>query len=158
MNTPDSGTVVTEAQVIERLTEQLANAEIFAGIRKGKDRDDWLDDARHYKAAIELCKRALEPAGGIGEELLDGLTREEIIRIRNTCCGNEWPKVWSKQLMILCDCALSTIGGKGGKRLPQYVIEEFADGDKICEALGLERTEGGRLPMYKILASLRSKE
>lgn len=34
------------------------------------------------------------------------MTKEEIIRIRNLGCGNEWPKVWNRQLDELCDIAL----------------------------------------------------
>jgi hypothetical protein len=38
---------------------------------------------------------------------------------------------------------------------PRWIEEELADGDKILDVLGLERTEGGRLPMYKLLARLK---
>lgn len=33
------------------------------------------------------------------------MTTEEITRIRNLGCGNEWPKVWNRQLTQLCDAA-----------------------------------------------------
>lgn len=45
-------------------------------------------------------------ASGLAEELLSfdfRMTRQEIVRIRNTGCGNEWPKVWNRQLNGLCD-------------------------------------------------------
>ena len=45
---------------------------------------------------------------------------------------------------------------EAARRDAQWVKEELADGDKICNALGLERTEGGRLPMYKILSRLKN--
>lgn len=37
-----------------------------------------------------------------------------------------------------------------------WIEEELKDGDRICEAAGVERTEGGRLPVAKIINKLRS--
>lgn len=54
---------------------------------------------------------ALNTTPKVSEEAireLNGLTREEIVRIRNTGCGNEWPKIWNRQLNILCDHAIAT--------------------------------------------------
>ena len=39
-----------------------------------------------------------------------------------------------------------------------WITEELADGDKICAALGLERTEGGRLPVPKILSAILERQ
>jgi hypothetical protein len=39
-----------------------------------------------------------------------------------------------------------------------WIEEELADGDKICFALGVERTEGGRLPIQKILHAIRERQ
>lgn len=36
-----------------------------------------------------------------------------------------------------------------------WLEEELKDGDRICEAAGVQRTEGGRLPVGKIIAALR---
>lgn len=30
-------------------------------------------------------------------------SQDEIVRIRNNGCGNDWPKVWNVQLNELCD-------------------------------------------------------
>jgi hypothetical protein len=35
--------------------------------------------------------------------------------------------------------------------LPAWVKEELKDGDRLCEAAGVQRTEGGRLPVAKII-------
>jgi hypothetical protein len=58
---------------------------------------------------------------------------------------------------ILTDilASLKELAAIKSQPVPQWVSEELADGDRICKALGLERTEGGRLPMNKILANLR---
>ena len=49
----------------------------------------------------------------IGVVILVGafvLTREEIIRIRNLGCGDDqWPSVWRRQLIELCDIALAAM-------------------------------------------------
>lgn len=37
------------------------------------------------------------------------LTRDEIIRLRNLGCGNEWPKVWNRSLTELCDMAVRAL-------------------------------------------------
>lgn len=34
---------------------------------------------------------------------------------------------------------------------PSWIAEELKDGDRICEAAGVQRTEGGRLPVAKII-------
>jgi len=39
-----------------------------------------------------------------------------------------------------------------------WITEELVDGDKICAALGLERTEGGRFPVPKILSAIRERQ
>lgn len=39
----------------------------------------------------------------------------------------------------------------------KWIDEELADGDRICAALGVERTEGGRLPTQKILNAIRER-
>lgn len=39
---------------------------------------------------------------------------------------------------------------------PQWIEEELLDGDRICYALNLERTEGGSLPINKILSRITS--
>lgn len=44
----------------------------------------------------------------------------------------------------------------GGDRLPVWVEEELKDGDRLCAAAGVQRTEGGRLPVAKIVNALRS--
>ena len=40
--------------------------------------------------------------------------------------------------------------------MPQWVKEELKDGDRICEAAGVQRTEGGRLPVQKIVNKLKA--
>ena len=42
----------------------------------------------------------------------------------------------------------------GGGRQPAWIEEELKDGDRICEAAGVQRTEGGRLPVAKIIGKL----
>jgi hypothetical protein len=42
--------------------------------------------------------------------------------------------------------------------MAQWVKEELKDGDRICEAAGVRRTEGGRLPVAKIVNKLRSTD
>jgi hypothetical protein len=42
--------------------------------------------------------------------------------------------------------------------MAQWVKEELKDGDRICEAAGVQRTEGGRLPVAKIVNKLRSTD
>lgn len=37
------------------------------------------------------------------------MTKEEVIRIRNTGCGTEHPKVWNRQLSELCDVYLKSL-------------------------------------------------
>lgn len=37
-----------------------------------------------------------------------------------------------------------------------WIEEELKDGDRICEAAGVQRTEGGRLPVAKIINRLKS--
>lgn len=44
----------------------------------------------------------------------------------------------------------------GGERQPAWIEEELKDGDRICEAAGVKRTEGGRLPVAKIINALRA--
>ncbi|TAK84343.1 MAG: hypothetical protein EPO20_14740 [Betaproteobacteria bacterium] len=40
------------------------------------------------------------------------------------------------------------------KETPAWIEEEMRDGDRICEAAGVQRTEGGRLPVAKIINQL----
>lgn len=40
--------------------------------------------------------------------------------------------------------------------LPLWLEEELKDGDRLCQAAGVQRTEGGRLPVAKIINALRS--
>lgn len=40
---------------------------------------------------------------------------------------------------------------------PSWVEEELKDGDRICEAAGVQRTEGGRLQVAKIINALRAQ-
>ena len=37
-------------------------------------------------------------------------------------------------------------------------MEDVHDADRICESLGVERTEGGRLPVRKILNAIRDRQ
>lgn len=39
----------------------------------------------------------------------------------------------------------------------QWIEEELKDGDRICEAAGVQRTEGGRLPVAKIINAIRGR-
>jgi hypothetical protein len=39
---------------------------------------------------------------------------------------------------------------------PTWAEEELKDGDRICEAAGVQRTEGGRLPVQKIINKLKA--
>ena len=41
-------------------------------------------------------------------------------------------------------------------RKKDWIEEELADGDRICAAAGVQRTEGGRLPVAKIVNALRA--
>lgn len=43
-------------------------------------------------------------------------------------------------------------------KITDWTTKELADGDKICAALGLERTKGGRLPVPKILRAIRERQ
>lgn len=74
-----------------RLLEQYQNAVDIAGERKGDDREGWLDDARHYKAALGFLnhyatletalaaeRKRREEAEGLAEQAaryLESLTR-----------------------------------------------------------------------------------
>lgn len=42
--------------------------------------------------------------------------------------------------------------------VPKWAEEELADGDRILSELGLERTEGGRMPVAKVIAMLRAAQ
>jgi uncharacterized protein YecT (DUF1311 family) len=42
------------SQVRRWLQDRLANCRRIASIKEGKDRDEWLDDAAHFAAAIGL--------------------------------------------------------------------------------------------------------
>ena len=45
---------------------------------------------------------------------------------------------------------------KPGDRQPAWIEEEMKDGDRICEAAGVQRTDGGRLPVAKIINKLKA--
>jgi len=66
----------------------------------------------------------------------------------------------TEQIAVLCNL-LSEAEAERHKVVPvaktDWITEELADGDKICAALGLERTEGGRLPVPKILSAIKEK-
>lgn len=38
-----------------------------------------------------------------------------------------------------------------------WIEEELKDGDRICEAAGVQRTEGGRLPVHKIINAIQGR-
>ena len=48
--------------------------------------------------------------------------------------------------------------GQPSAIVPRWAEEELKDGDRICEALGLQRTEGGRLPVAKIINKLIGRQ
>lgn len=52
--------------------------------------------------------------------------------------------------------ARTPLPGPHDPSIPQWVHEELKDGDLICEAAGVQRTEGGRLPVQKIINNLAS--
>jgi hypothetical protein len=45
---------IKASQVRRWLEDRLANCRRIASIKDGKDRDEWLDDAAHFAAAIGL--------------------------------------------------------------------------------------------------------
>lgn len=67
------------------------------------------DMARRFLGALEMCGYRLTPIvppaqdAGLRVEHDFRMTLEEVTRIRNTGCGNDWPKVWNRQLNELCD-------------------------------------------------------
>lgn len=45
----------------------------------------------------------------------------------------------------------------GGERLPDWMAAELKDGDRLCEAAGVQRTECGNLNVPKIINALREQ-
>lgn len=58
------------------------------------------------------------------------MTREEIIRIRNRACANEWPKVWNRQLNELCDIALEVEALRREVESLQMALDAVVDAAK----------------------------
>lgn len=69
------------------------------------------------------------------------LTREEIIRIRNLGCDNEWPKVWNRQLNELCDIALSVLAA-GGKNAEYHFVCDGPPSHESGRFVELENERG----------------
>lgn len=113
------------------------------------------------KVGLDIyAKMQLEPAAPI--EQTKTLTNEELVAAIDSAYGkvrasSKGEDVNTKMLSHLTDLLAEQ------KRRATAVVcnmtktlfeQECADGDKICDALGLKRTEGGRLPMYKILYAI----
>jgi len=62
--------------------------------------------------------------------------------------------------MFRVDCLAAVralVRAQPSARVPTWAEEELKDGDRICEAAGVRRTEGGRLPVAKIINKLRGR-
>lgn len=55
------------------------------------------------------------PASGSGSYSFS-MTKEEVIRIQNAGAGNEWPKVWNRQLNELCDVYIRALAPEDSAR------------------------------------------
>ena len=73
-----------------------------------------------------MASGLIKPRGNDVSEI----SKEEIIRIRNLGCGNEWPKVWNRQLNILCDMALQSVQTPPQPSRDAVLVEAA----KACEA------------------------
>ena len=62
-----------------------------------------------------------------------------------------------KDMRELCELALRGLETPSAN-VPTWAEEELKDGDRICEAAGVQRTEGGRLPVQKIINAIQRRQ
>lgn len=102
----------------------IAGQEAWVVMRAGKKA---VEDCEHAAAVWKaMLAAAPNPAPRVSDGRSFSMTKEEVIRIRNSGCGSDWSIVWNRQLNELCEVYLQalSLNARGQESVAQQLSQE----------------------------------